>query len=337
MMPSQKLWMLSPRITLQPPRPACWPVEAVMVVMARRLRGDGCGDRARPSRAGRRTSGRRAASRTAPAGGAWRSRTPRAGCRAARSRAARRSTGSPGGARPCDSTASVSAAATSTESRPPSPVARTIQVSVTPQPRGDGACAAPRERRSCDAVRAEPGEAALPAVVGRGLVVARPVVGVEGVRRVAVDDDLERRAASLPCASAAFIRSTDVERDARCRRRRRGRAPAPCRRSTTSIGCFGCSGVGRADQPPVPGDAGLQRRVVRGVEPDDAAAPAEAGDAELRGVAAVRLAPRRRWRRGRPSPARRAPWRRSSRAACRCRSYAFASPWRANSSGATAR
>jgi hypothetical protein len=24
MMPSQKLWMLSPRMTLQPPRPACW-------------------------------------------------------------------------------------------------------------------------------------------------------------------------------------------------------------------------------------------------------------------------------------------------------------------------
>ena len=42
--------------------------------------------------------------------------------------------------------------------------------------------------------------------------------------------------------------------------------------------------VGLADQPAVPGDAGLEARVVRRVEPDDPAAPAEAGDAELRAV-----------------------------------------------------
>ena len=39
--------------------------------------------------------------------------------------------------------------------------------------------------------------------------------------------------------------------------------------------------VGVADQPAVPGDAGLEVRVVGRVEPDDPAAPAEAGDAEL--------------------------------------------------------
>ncbi len=40
-------------------------------------------------------------------------------------------------------------------------------------------------------------------------------------------------------------------------------------------------------QPAIPGHAGLHRRVVRGVEPDLAPAPAEAGDAQLAGVAAV--------------------------------------------------
>lgn len=38
------------------------------------------------------------------------------------------------------------------------------------------------------------------------------------------------------------------------------------------------------DDPSVPGDTGLQGRVVSRVEPNDPAAPAEAGDTELRGI-----------------------------------------------------
>ena len=43
--------------------------------------------------------------------------------------------------------------------------------------------------------------------------------------------------------------------------------------------------VGVADQAAVPGDTGLEVGAVRGIEPDDAAAPAEAGDPEPGGVA----------------------------------------------------
>ena len=113
---------------------------------ARRLRGDGCGDRARPSRAGRRTAGRRAGSRTAPAA---------APC--AENASGRMSSSAVASSTPADrltrwwttfdSTASVSAAATITESRPPSPVARTIQASVTRAARGQVAQATPRARR----------------------------------------------------------------------------------------------------------------------------------------------------------------------------------------------
>src|SRR3546814_15038353 len=49
-----------------------------------------------------------------------------------------------------------------------------------------------------------------------------------------------------------------------------------------------------AEDAAVPGDGGLERRVMRGIEPGDAAAPAEAGDAEPRRIAAIGAAPGRR-------------------------------------------
>ena len=49
--------------------------------------------------------------------------------------------------------------------------------------------------------------------------------------------------------------------------------------------------VRRADEPPVPGHARLDGRVVRVVKPHDAPAPAKARDAQARGVAAVRAGP----------------------------------------------
>ena len=53
--------------------------------------------------------------------------------------------------------------------------------------------------------------------------------------------------------------------------------------------------IGLAGQAAVPGHAGLDARVVRGVQPDDAPAPAEPGDADRSGVgAAVGSAPAQR-------------------------------------------
>src|SRR5438093_13249506 len=53
--------------------------------------------------------------------------------------------------------------------------------------------------RSGRAVRLEPRDAALPAVLGAGLVKARPVVGMKGVLRARVDDELRapRRGAAV--------------------------------------------------------------------------------------------------------------------------------------------
>ena len=67
------------------------------------------------------------------------------------------------------------------------------------------------------------------------------------------------------------------------------------------VGWSSDAALGVHGEPAVPGDAGLEVGVVRGVQPDDPAAPAEAGDAELGGVGlAGPLGVGRRRRRGPP-------------------------------------
>src|SRR5260370_6875993 len=64
--------------------------------------------------------------------------------------------------------------------------------------------------RAADAVGFEPGEGFLPAVLRRLLAVARAVVGVEGVRRVRIGDDLRlgcgRRAGGFERGAHLFDR-----------------------------------------------------------------------------------------------------------------------------------
>ena len=111
---------------------------------------------------------------------------------------------------------------------------------------------------------------------GFGLVVVRPVIGVEGVVRVRIDDDLrilagrlERRAHGVHIAhgnpavcSAVETQhrrlqlAHDIERMARLLRR------------------------GGPLEMPVPGDTGARCRVMGGVQPGDPSAPAEADHPE---------------------------------------------------------
>src|SRR5262245_27287698 len=78
----------------------------------------------------------------------------------------------------------------------PSPVQSTAAATTTIVTRCRRDIAAPLPEapavRSGHAVLLEPGEAALPAVLRRILAIARPVVGMEAVRRALVDDQLAR-------------------------------------------------------------------------------------------------------------------------------------------------
>ena len=144
---------------------------------------------------------------------------------------------------------------------------------------------------SSHAVGLEPVQRQRPAFFGRRLAVAGPVVGMEGMRRVGEDHEL--RAPRRRAAAGQRLPAWPPPNSAGCRRpgRRTGPAPAPCSEPTRSIARFGLTGADIALQPAVPGHAGLQRRVVRGIQPDDAPAPAEAGDAQPAGVGALLRGP----------------------------------------------
>src|SRR6266545_2169842 len=136
------------------------------------------------------------------------------------------------------------------------------------------------------AMSLEPRQHALPTIFGGLLAVARPVIGVEGVWHALVDVDprflvvaegvqpgaqaldlLERNAlvgAAIQAKHRPVDLVGDIERPGRHRRRNR-------------------------HQRAVPGDAGVDLLVVRGVHPHHAAAAAEAGDAELLHVGALVL------------------------------------------------
>src|SRR5262249_43614585 len=123
------------------------------------------------------------------------------------------------------------------------------------------------------AVLLEPLQQPLPPVLGLVFPVAGTVVGVEAVRRVGVEHDLAR-----------LLRLGPLVRDA-------GRGPAvkaPPRRVEILDHIdrvLGLQLIRGAHEPAVPRHAGLEVLAVRRVQPDDPAAPAEAGDAEFGRVA----------------------------------------------------
>src|SRR5262249_45278110 len=120
----------------------------------------------------------------------------------------------------------------------------------------------------------------LPAVLGLVLAIGGPVVGVEGVRGVGVDDDLGRLVRVLEGgAHAVDGRDGDARVGASVEAEDRGLDVAG-----QVDGVLRVQLVGTADEGAVPGHARLDVRVVRRVQPDDPAAPAEPGDAQPRRV-----------------------------------------------------
>src|SRR5262245_24105411 len=141
--------------------------------------------------------------------------------------------------------------------------------------------------RSGHAVLLEPGEAALPAVLRRIRAIARPVVGVEAVRRAVVDDQLARLLRVLE----RLAHLVDVaHRDALVR----AAVETEHRRLQLADeleGMLRSQVVGGAGEDAIPRDARFEIWAVRVIEPHDAPAVAESGDAELLDVAAVVLGP----------------------------------------------
>src|SRR5260370_10814877 len=138
--------------------------------------------------------------------------------------------------------------------------------------------------RAADAVGFEPGEGFLPAVLRRLLAVARAVVGVEGVRRVRIGDDLR-----LGCGR----RAGGFERGAHLFDGLHGNAGVGAAVETKyrTIKILGDvdrvlrrERRGGARERTVPGHGCLHRRIVRIVQPHDATAPAEAANAKLGGA-----------------------------------------------------
>ena len=138
-----------------------------------------------------------------------------------------------------------------------------------------------RPLSSSNPVLLEPGEHALPAVVGGFLAVARPVIGVERVRHAVVDVD--HRLAVLAEGDERRAHALDrVQGDAGV-----GAAVQAQHRRVQLVG-----NVDRRErlrrrvriQAAVPGHPRLDALAVRRIHPDGAAAAAETGDAELPGV-----------------------------------------------------
>src|SRR5262245_59871467 len=130
---------------------------------------------------------------------------------------------------------------------------------------------------SAHAVALEEREHATPAVLGRVLAVARPVVGVEPVRRALVDEELHLlRLAGGSRRGLHLVDGRDGDPLVR--------APVEAKHRGLEL-VHAIDRVARtvrrrlANQASVPRDARFQPRVVLGVEPDDASAPAETGDA----------------------------------------------------------
>src|SRR6478736_9304751 len=123
----------------------------------------------------------------------------------------------------------------------------------------------------------EPGEQTAPAVFGRLLAIARPVVRIEGVRRIWVDDN-RRRAVGSPqgllhlfhglqrnplVASAVQTEYRSLQTRYHVQRMR------------------GLQFVRLTGESSVPRDAGLHLSTVRSIQPDNPSPPTESGDPEL--------------------------------------------------------
>src|SRR5262249_34918219 len=118
------------------------------------------------------------------------------------------------------------------------------------------------------------GEHPRPGVLGCVGAVARPIVGVESVRRVGIDLELADLAVSLArCGHAinAFKRDALISAAVQPEHRAFQVGGKIDRVFRLQIGA-------RPVNRPIPRDRGLQARVVRGVKPDRPAAPAKSGD-----------------------------------------------------------
>src|SRR3954464_1944218 len=141
-----------------------------------------------------------------------------------------------------------------------------------------------------DAILLEPGLGLLPGIFCGVLAVAAAVVGMEPVRRFRIDLEFGRLLVLLQgCLELLDLGDGNagigapIEAEHRCLHlgRELHRAFRPQR-------------IGWIDRRTVEGDAGLEAAAVSGIFPDGASAPAEADDAELTGVAALRSRPRHR-------------------------------------------